>query len=280
MASSSSYQDSPSATKPVPIPTHPVAQQSVDSEAPEFDWTPVPDVDHYRLQIAETEEFDNIYYDETVDRTSQLPLDSVLPVGAISGCWRVRAETSEWASPWSDPARFSIGSAESDPQDALLVDASPMPLHPTEETSANRNATTFAWEPIPEASGYQLQVARSEDFSDVDVDLTLDQTTSLTLYKTLPQEGSTLHWRVRSLFPHSTPGPWSESIPFEISPTAAPETEPQSEPDATEEASTEADPVLAGPAQQSRTSSALSLTVAVLAVVSFVVTIFLIAFVG
>lgn len=279
MASPTSYQDSPSATKPVPAPTHPVAQQSVDTEAPEFQWTPVPDVDHYRVQIADSDDFDSIYYDEAVDLETSIPLESILPTGTTTAVWRVRAETSDWTSPWSDVARFSIGSTAAEPRDALVVDASPVPLHPTEETSANRNATTFAWEPIPEASGYQLQVGRSEKFSDVDVDLTLDQTTSLTLYKTLPKEGSTLYWRVRSLFPHSTPGPWSEAVAFELSPLPAPETEAPSERDGTE-ASTQGDPLQAGPAQQSQTSSTLSLTVALLAVVSFVVTILLVAFLG
>lgn len=279
MASPTSSQDSPSATKPVPVPTHPVAQQPVDEEAPEFDWTSVPDVDQYRLQIAASDEFDTIYYDEAAEPKTTIPLDSVFPTGEITAAWRVRAETSDWTSAWSDVAHFARGSGESEPQEALLVDASPVPLHPTAETSANRNATTFAWEPIPEASGYQLQVAQREDFSTVAVDLTLDQTTSLTLYKALPKEGSPLYWRVRSLFPHSTPGPWSTPVSFEMSPTPAPEAEPHSEPDATEH-TTEGDPLLAGPAERSRTSSTLSLTVALLTVVSFVVTLFLIAYLG
>lgn len=279
MASPTSSQDSPSATKPVPVPTHPVARQPVDEEAPEFDWTQVPDVDHYRLQIAASDEFDTIHYDETVEPKTTIALDSILPTGETTAAWRVRAETSDWTSAWSNAAHFARGSAEAEPREALLVDASPVPLHPTAETSANRNATTFAWEPIPEASGYQLQVTQREDFSTVEVDLTLDHTTALTLYKALPKEDSPLYWRVRSLFPHSTPGPWSTPIAFEISPIPAPETEPHSEPDATKD-TTEGDPIFAGPAERSQTSSTLSLTVALLTVVSFIVTILLIAYVG
>lgn len=279
MASPTSPQDSPTATKPVPTPTYPVAQQSVDEEAPEFHWTSVPDVDQYRVQIAATEDFETILYDETVEQKTEIQLDSILPTGTTTASWRVRAETSEWTSPWSDVARFARGTEDAEPRDALLVDASPVPLHPTAETSANRNATTFAWESIPEASGYQLQVAHTEDFSEIDVDLTLDLTTSLTLYKALPQDVSPLYWRVRSLFPRSTPGPWSDAVAFEISPVPAPETEPES---ATEQtaAAPEADPVLAGPAEQSRTTSTMSLTMAVLAVVSFLITILLIALLG
>lgn len=264
-------EESISRTLPAPTPTQPVASQAVESTEPVFDWTPVPDADHYRLQIAATEAFDTLYHDEPVERPASISLEAILPENTGSVCWRVRAERAEGAaSSWSGTAHFfPPGNA---PNDAVVrVDAAPVPAHPdgSQDSPLDPRAASFSWNEIPEASGYQIQVAPAREFSDPAVDFTLDRTTKLTLYDLLPAEESPLYWRIRPLFRGTAPGPWSESVAFSVSPSPD---EPSAQPDPAREPGARA----AGPARRSQTSQRVSITISLVAILSFLVTILLI----
>jgi len=278
MSTPTPYQESSPPTLPVPSPTRPVAGRPVDTEPPVFSWTPIPGATRYRVQVASTEGFESVLYDDVTERGAALPLYSVLPDGATTIYWRVRAETGEEGSVWSEPAHFAVSGAEREAEDAALrVDAAPVPLQPegTEEAPVDQSAVPFSWEAIPEASGYQLQVAPTENVADPHVDLTVDQTTSLTLYDVLPVEATMYHWRIRALFRVADPGPWSRPVPFAVAPPATEEDDL-----APEAADPQASARAAGPATEARTSRTVSLTVSLVAVLSFLATIALIIFVG
>jgi len=254
-----------------------VAGRPVDTDAPVFDWTPVPDATRYRVQIGTSATSDTIHFDEAAERGAALPLGPVLPDGAAMVYWRVRAEgDDDAASAWSEPAHFAVATAEREGEEgALRVEAPLVPLQPDsrQEPPVDQSAVPFSWEGIPEASGYQLQVAPTKDFVDPTVDLTVDQTTSVTLYDLLPPEDTSFYWRVRPLFRVADPGPWSDLVPFTVAPPA--EVEEDLAPEA---ADPQASAQAAGPVEQARTSGAFSLTVSLLAVLSFVATILLILF--
>lgn len=279
MPTSTPYQESPSVTLPEPCPTQPVAGRPVDSQQPVFDWTPVPDAARYRIQIASTATFDAVHYDEPTERGSPLSIEAVLPDDVRAACWRVRAEGEEGAvSPWSDPAHFAIPAAQQETSDdTLRVEAPPVPLQPDDrqEVPLDPQAVPFSWEEVPEASGYQLQVARTEEFADPVVDLTLDQTTSVTVYDTLSPEGASFFWRIRPLFRVADPGPWSAPVAFTL---ASPSRE--DEDGAPEAAEEQASARAAGPVVEGRTSRTLTLTVTLLVILSFIATIVLILLVG
>jgi len=278
MSTPTPYQESPPATLPAPCPTQPVAGRPVETDAPVFDWTPVPDATGYRMQIASAEAFEVVHYDEETERGAALSLDSVLPDDATTVWWRVRAEgTGEEQSNWSEPAHFAVAADPERGEGTVRVDAPPVPLQPerSRDTPIDAGAVPFAWEGIPEASGYQLQVAPTERFNDPSIDLTVDQTTSVTLYDLLPPEGTTFYWRVRPLFRVAGSGPWSRPVSFPVAPPAEEE-----EDLASEAADPRASARAAGPVEHARTSGTFSLVVSLLAVLSFVATIFLILLVS
>lgn len=260
---------------PEPCPTQPVAGRPVDSDTPVFDWTPVPNGARYRIQIASTEAFDSVHYDKTAGRGTAISLGSVLPDEVTAPCWRVRAEGEEEAvSDWSAPAHFVVSSADQEVEEGTLrVDAPPVPLRPDGRRDApvDLQAVLFAWEEVPEASGYQLQVVSNEDFADPMVDLTVDQTTSVTLYETFSSAGGSFFWRIRPLFRGADPGSWSTPVSFTLAPPSE-----EDEEFAPEAADPKASARAAGPVTQARTSRALSLTVSLLALLSFIATIVLI----
>lgn len=261
---------------PMPTPTHPVAGRSVTDDVPTFDWTPVPDAETYRLQLAASDAFETIYYDETIEDVPSLSLADVLPDATTTVCWRVRAETDAEA-PWSLPAHFEVAEADAAADEGqFLVDAPPVPIHPIDGDTVDPQAVAFTWEPVPEASGYQLQVGPTEAFDDPVVDLPFDQVTSLTLFDRFSADASTLYWRVRALFPNDTEGPWSRTALFRMeveSEEADADSAEETAPAPSDRSSPKDSPVAAGPARQARTSSTMAMTFVLVLVVSFVATI-------
>ncbi len=260
---------------PTPTPTHPVAGRSVAADAPTFDWTPVPDADAYRLQLAGSDDFETIYHDESVEGPTSLLLADVLPDEATTVAWRVRAETGAQA-PWSEPARFDVSAPDEEEEEGqFLVNAPPVPIHPIEGDAVDARRAGFTWEPVPEASGYRLRVGPTEAVDDPVVDLTVDQVTSMTLFDRLPEDASPLYWQVRALFPNDTSGPWSDTAHFGTDPeTGEEKPAPEEAPSPSAEApSPKTSPVASGPAQEARTSTAMAMTFVLVLVVSFIATI-------
>lgn len=269
--------DVPTSTLPAPQPTHPVARRTVTEDAPAFRWTTVPDASGYRLQLAGSPDFDACYYDEPVDGPTTLSLDAILPEHAETVVWRVRAETNG-ETPWSTPATFTVSEQASDGDGQFLVDAPPVPIRPVRGDVVDAEAATLTWEGVPEASGYRVQVAPTPDFDAPQVNLTLDQTTTLTLFGELAAEQQSLHWRVRALFPNDTEGPWSDPNRFRTDPDVDPDL--PAEEDATDERDEtvppERSPRAAGPALEAHTSGTSALITIAVVVVSFLATILLI----
>lgn len=273
------HQDSTDAT-PIPHPTHPVAGRVVESPVPTFDWTPLPEVEAFRLQIARTDAFETTYYDETVGRPVSVELDTIVPDEASTVYWRVRPEAGERGRPWSEAAHFALSTRAVD--DAVVVDAEPVPVHPASGDAVDPGAAAFVWEGVPEASGYQLQVL-TDDGGDRLVNLPLDRTTSVVLYDQLPDEHASLRWRVRSLFPTEATGPWSPGIVFGTSPGTEGDEDAFTTRPAPEEGKEETTPdgaVAAGPAQRARTGRTGSIAFILLIILGFLLAAGLVAWVG
>lgn len=266
------YQESPSQSVPAPAPTHPVAGRPTDSADPAFDWTPIPNADRYHVQIAESESFDVLYFDDTMDRGVSLSLSSLLPDDVASAYWRVRAESEHGGlSPWSAPAHFRRPDAEKKREGpSVHVDAAPVPLYPdgSRDRPVDPSATEFSWEGVPKSSGYQIQVSKNADFGDPVADVTVDQTTSVVLFNTLEDNGATFYWRIRTLFPFAPAGPWSNSVQFTVSQSSETDVPVDRETSQTENYARARGPVL-----RSHTSRGFSLAVSLFMILTFVATV-------
>ncbi|MFP4228099.1 MAG: DNA-binding protein [Salinivenus sp.] len=270
MPTLTSHQD-PTATTPVPYPTRPVAGRRVDGPTVSFDWTPLPGVTHYRLQLASTEAFAGPFFDDTVERPATVDLEEALPEEADTIYWRVRAAE---ADPWGGPAHFGAPGATDLDDESVVVQAEPVPVTPAPRVAVDPSTATFAWEGVPEASGYQFQVAPDSEFEAPLLDLTLDRTAAVVLYDQLPA-ADRLHWRVRTLFPEGSTGPWSTAIPFSTADEdAGLEAEEQEEGPPREWA------VAAGPAQEARTGRTMAVMFILVVVLGFLLSVGLILLAG
>jgi len=280
MPETSPRPDVPSSTLPAPQPTHPVARRTVSEQKPEFRWTPVPDASGYRLQLAGSASFDDCFYDEPVDGPTRLSLEAIVPDGVETVVWRVRGASTE--APWSEPATFTLTEHEPETAEQFLVDAPPVPIRPVRGDALDNEAATLTWEGIPEASGYRVQIASSPEFGDPGIELTLDQTTTLTLFDELPPEQQSLYWRVRALFPNDTEGPWSEPNHFGTDPGGEVDVAAEGEVPAdetvedSEEIPPERSPRASGPAREAHTGSTEVLVGISVFLVSFLLTILLV----
>jgi len=278
MSTVTSHQDA-TASPPRPHPTQPVAGRLVPEDVITFHWTPVPEASGYRIQITSGDDFDTPDYDRTVEAPVSIDLEEEGVGDTPVVYWRVAATGTEGPAQWSETAHFATkeGGAE---KKAVVVDAEPIPTHPSSGKSIDVQAAAFVWDGVPEATGYNLQImSESEQI----VDLTVDGVTSVVLYEMLPEGTAPLRWRVRSLFPSGETGPWSPEIAFqparmnEDAARLAPSTEVEGE---REERSARGDAVAAGPARRARTTSAMSLAFIAVVVLGFLFVIFLTALLG
>lgn len=239
----------------------------------------MPDATRYRVQIASSRTFEEIHYEETLTRGASISLSSIVPQDVVSVWWRVRAEAGNDASShWSNPAHFRPPHAHHEVENTpIRVDAAPIPLHPDEADArpVDPVAARFSWDEIPEASGYQIQVSDSPNFDTPVVDITVDRTTSVILYDAVPTDKRILFWRARPLFPLGAPGPWSRAIRFSVATRSRTGEHVQPEDKNGSTYGRASGPVLHG-----RTSRKLSLIVPLLAIVTFLATLLLIATAG
>jgi len=66
------------------------------------------------------------------------------------------------------------------------------------EATGSAPRITFRWDTVPDATGYDLQVATQSDFSQLLLDTTVQPTSSFMPKQPLPSQTPTLYWRVRA----------------------------------------------------------------------------------
>lgn len=74
----------------------------------------------------------------------------------------------------------------------------PRPQTPIDDAPVDGSAAIFAWETVPGALDYRLQIAADADFEEPVCSVETGETTALTLYEMLPEDGSTHYWRVQA----------------------------------------------------------------------------------
>jgi len=90
----------------------------------------------------------------------------------------------------------------------------PQPTHPVAGRTIPDEAPTFQWTAVPDAEAYQLQLAASEAFDTLYHDATVDGPTAVSLDEVLPDDATTVVWRVR-VAPEAE-APWSNPASFTL----------------------------------------------------------------
>ncbi|MEA3387501.1 MAG: hypothetical protein U9Q66_03885, partial [Patescibacteria group bacterium] len=102
---------------------------------------------------------------------------------------------------------------------SFLMDAHPIPpmrIQPVADAVVTDPQPVFLWSEPQNVSGYQFQLADSDQFEHLIIDLARQEKTKLTLDQ--PLDPGVYHWRVAGLDLSGKPGPFSDSQLFRIPP--------------------------------------------------------------
>jgi hypothetical protein len=190
-------------TIPVPPPPPPVvtlqspANSSTASSPVTFQWLPVSGATYYQVQASTTSSFSVLSYYSGAAGTSNTW--SNVPPGTYY--WRVTYYIGTTQGPWSAVWSFTI---------PVTPPSAPTLLTPS-NGSTQSSSVAFSWQPVSEATYYQIEVSQTSGFTT----LVLDNgttSTSVTASGGLP---GTYYWRV-SAYNGLLQGPWSAIWSFVI----------------------------------------------------------------
>ncbi len=178
------------------------------SRSPTLQWTAVEGATFYRLQVALDLGFRQLVFGRPVEGT-QFRLEA-LPTGTELR-WRVAAGNSQGCGPWSEVWRFTT---EGQPLPAPIL------LQPENGVTNVSRTPTLRWHPVPGATHYVVQVAKTDGFREF---LVIREVAETQVTLPLLPPGTTIWWRVRA-FKVGAVSPWSLPWRFttEGHPLAAP----------------------------------------------------------
>lgn len=169
-------------------------------------WSEAEAAQRYHLQVAMDETFTDLVADETTNPFPRFPVRS-LTKGELY-YWRVRAESGEMASAWSEPRAFSVN------RTANIPDVPRLTLPAYDQRNMDR-LVHLEWEPVEGAYSYHLVVTLDEDMLLYQADLENVDTPYFELEQlvfTYPY-----WWKVRALGPAGY-SEWSSVSLFWVKP--------------------------------------------------------------
>jgi len=158
-----------------------------------FQWIESPDADSYNFQLSTQIDFSSIETNKTDLSTTSTVVEGLKP--STIYFWRVNAENEGGVSPWSTTNKFTTK--------PLAV---PTLISPVDNSSQNVNEIQFSWGVISDASGYNLQISTTNDFSGLIINQK-NLTSASSMISGLMYSTS-YYWRVSSI-KNSSDSDWS-----------------------------------------------------------------------
>ena len=179
-------------------------QNNVEVQDVVLDWNPVVGAKSYEIQVARNNDFTNVVEAKSgIQGTNYSPL---ITYDNAQYFWRVRSvDVNDQSTPWS-AARSVFTRTYPD---------APAPIYP-EDNSIVGAPLYLQWDPVPQASEYELQMGTNENFSPNTFELcriagttyvpfqfaisTTGQSTNVRVEEDCrPAVNQTTYWRVRAL---------------------------------------------------------------------------------
>lgn len=171
-----------------------------------FSWKESSSSDSYTFQLSTQSDFSSIEVNKTDLSAVSINIEKLKPITTYY--WRVNAENGAGVSPWSSTSTLTTKS--------LIV---PTLLTPSDNSTQPIDNIQFSWNPISEASGYNLQISTKNDFSV----LVTNQGNLTTATSTISGlvNSTNYYWRVSSM-KNSSNSDWSTVRKFTTEPLGIP----------------------------------------------------------
>lgn len=150
----------------------------------EFSWNTVIDAPSYNLQISTTSDFTGLIINKTNLTSASIALSGFMY--STSYYWRISSTRNNSSSEWSATRKFTT--------DALGIPDLVLPENDSKPLSKN---ITFEWGAVTGASGYNLEVSNSADFSSLVVNKA--NLSSLTFSTSNFKWNTKYYWRVNAM---------------------------------------------------------------------------------
>ena len=181
--------------------------------APVLSWNPVSGAKDYEVSLTTT----GASFTYTTSSTRVVPTEPLsLAVQGVDKIWtwsvRSRSADNNYSSPSSSTFRTIWPTAVS-----LDPNVAPNDTNIDDPATPSITDTTLKWDPVPGASGYQLQIYTSNNFSDSNSQ-SVDTTIQATRFSPSPElSNRTYWWRVRGVYPAPSTqyGEWSSVRQFQ-----------------------------------------------------------------
>ena len=170
----------------VPLLSSPSTNTSGENIPVTLSWFPTLFAEKYRLQISLNSNFTSILFDSTFENSTSATLETLPALERLY--WRVNASNTAGASNFSDP--YSFTTAGSPIQSPTLI----IPLNKASQLDTNVKLT---WSASQNAGSYQLQVASSSDFCNLDLDTMITNDTTF-IIKSL-NNNQEYYWHIKAI---------------------------------------------------------------------------------
>ncbi len=184
-------ETTPDTIPPVPVVYSPGEDSSSKALSVVLSWYPIPEADYYRVQISADSLFSNIIDDLQVDTASSISVANLQPDKKYY--WRVNAVNNSGQSPFTSPVFFKT------PGPQLLPPVLSAPANDLKNTPVTIN---FTWRPVVNADSYELQIASSSDFCELNIDTVISIDTTFS-YSGLENE-HTYYWHIKAFSKNNT----------------------------------------------------------------------------
>ncbi|MBX3042219.1 MAG: T9SS type A sorting domain-containing protein [Candidatus Kapabacteria bacterium] len=164
-----------------------------------FNWTAVEGASGYRIQVSDSENFENILIDSTGINNSQISLNLNLPLK--QHFWRIKAVDNNNSGFWSSAFSF------------VTTQRPPVVVSPTDSTLGLQKTVILNWEDFGESALYDLNVFQEVSQGEY---LTLVDTLGLDLNSfvvQVPNDNTTYKWQVR-VISNGCVGDWTKLQTF------------------------------------------------------------------
>jgi subtilisin family serine protease len=190
---------------------YPAMDQKLATKYVTFNWPDEPGATRYKIQLSLDPNFSTLVL-KTKSLTSDYAYTTAL-LKAKTYYWRIKpGDAASWGD-WSPTYQFF----------SMNPPTAPALTAPAANLKTNNPFPEFSWQAATRGVSYQIQLSRSEFFTPLELDKTLEPGV-LTFVPDSALSDGRYYWRVRAYDEVGAKGPWSivRSVKVDTTPPAAP----------------------------------------------------------